>query len=241
MKISNEVANVLAESRVDGKLLYLPDYQLERNLYMSVDKVLKAIAGKWNRKEKAHIFESNVEDIIEEILQTGEYTDAKKEYQFFETPNIVVRRMKELISVVDYANAKFLEPNAGKGAIAKHISEIDCIELNPENREVLRKLDLRIVFDDFLEFIPNKKYDIIIANPPFSKQQDIDHVNRMLDIAKKQVISIMSGSVLWRENRKTTEFRLRVESLGGTIEALPEESFAESGTKVQTCLMNVIF
>ncbi len=48
MKISNEVANVLGESRIDGNLLYIPDYQLERKLYSSVDKVLKAITGKWN-------------------------------------------------------------------------------------------------------------------------------------------------------------------------------------------------
>ncbi len=37
MKIPNEVANVLAESRTVGELLYLPQGQLERNLYLAVN------------------------------------------------------------------------------------------------------------------------------------------------------------------------------------------------------------
>ena len=45
----------------------------------------------------------------------------------------------------------------------------------------------------------------------------------------------MSASVLFRTDKRTTEFRALVESYGGTIEPLPESSFKESGTAVNTC------
>ena len=35
MKISNEVANVLANSKIDGQALYLPKGQLDRKLYLT--------------------------------------------------------------------------------------------------------------------------------------------------------------------------------------------------------------
>ncbi len=243
MRISNEVSNVLAESRVEGAKLFLPDYQLERSLYVSVNKVLTAIGGKWNRKAKAHLFEENVEDIVEEVIQTGSFTDSKKEFQEFFTPDNVAREIVDLIDsglmLDDFT--RFLEPSAGRGAIARYLKDktLHVIEIQKKNREVLQSLGMTVIYDDFMNFEPDRKYDVIIANPPFTRQQDIDHVNKMLDLANEQVISVMSGSVLWRDNRKTTDFRVRVADLGGTITALPEGTFASSGTMINTCLLNV--
>lgn len=235
MKIENDVANVLADSGVEGNKLFLPKTQLDRKLYVAVNKVLVAIDGKWNRKEKAHIFPASPEDIIEEILLTGEYTDKKKEYQFFETPTELARQM------VDMANIKesetVLEPSAGKGRIASLIEGCHCIELNPDNAAYLEQQGLDVLCGDFLTF--RGSHDVIIANPPFTRQQDIDHVNHMLDLFKRCVISVMSASVQYRDNEKTVEFRERISSLHGTIEALPDKTFSKSGTNVKTCLVHV--
>ena len=62
-----------------------------------------------------------------------------------------------------------LEPSAGKGAIARYIMDCDCVESNEENRKYLSKHGYNLVGNDFLTF--NQEYDVIIANPPFSKQQ----------------------------------------------------------------------
>ena len=80
---------------------------------------------------------------------------------------------------------------------------------------------------------------MIIANPPFTRQQDIDHINHMLGLANRKVISIASASVIWRDNKKTLEFRDRIESMGGSITSLPDDSFKSSGTSVRTCIINV--
>jgi len=235
MKIDTDVINVLANSRVGGHKLFLPDGQLDRKLYVSVDKVLKALNGKWNRKEKAHIFIKPVEDIIEEVLLTGEYVDQKKEYNFFETPPELARTLVRIAGI--HSNDKVLEPSAGRGAIASLIRNCYCAELNDENRTHLIRKGLNVVGVDF--FALSSKYDVIIANPPFSKQQDIDHINHMLDLATRRVVSVASAGVVFRDNKKTITFRKRIESLGGSITKLPEKSFSVSGTAVNTCIVDV--
>lgn len=233
MKISNDVANVLANSEIEGNRLFLPPGQLERKLYLSVDKVLKAIGGKWNRKEKAHLFPESVEDIIEEILQTGEYVHAKNEYNFFETPEPLAKRLIEMAGV---NGGTILEPSAGHGAIAKYL-DCDCVEPEEGNRKYLSENGFNLVGEDFLQF--NEPYDYIIANPPFSKQRDVDHITHMIELARKTVVSVASASVLFRDNKKTVEFRGLVDSYGGYIEPLPAGSFKASGTNVNTCVVVV--
>lgn len=233
MKIKNEVTDIIADSRIEGTALYLPPRQLERNLYVAVNKVLEALGGKWNRKAKAHIFAESPEDIIEEILQTGEYVCQKSEYGFFETPEPLARRLIELAGV---NGGTVLEPSAGRGAIAKFM-QCDCIELEESNRKYLLENGFNLIGDDFLQF--QTPYDYIIANPPFSKQRDIDHVTHMIKLARKRVVSVMSASILFRTNRKTLEFRELVQSKRGEIIPLPEGSFKASGTNVNTCVVVV--
>lgn len=235
MKISNDVTNVLANSRIDGNKLFLPEGQLDRKLYVSVNKVLTAIKGKWNRGAAAHIFNKSPNDIIEEILLTGEYVDQKKEYQFFETPIHLAEQLVEMAGIRDGETT--CEPSAGKARIAAFMPGCDCVELNPENRDHLVSKGFNLVGADFMEF--EGGYDVIVANPPFSKQQDIDHINKMIDMAKRKVVSVASASVLFRDNKKTVAFRERISELGGTIDPLPDNTFLESGTAVKTCVVCV--
>lgn len=194
-----------------------------------------SIGGKWDRKEKAHLFNKSIEDVLDEILLTGEYTDSKKEYQFFETPDELA---KEIVFIANIKEGEsVLEPSAGKGRIAKLIKGCDCIELNDENYSHLLNNGFNVVGRDFLT--SKKKYDVIVANPPFSKQQDIDHINHMLDLAFR-VVSVASASILFRNNKKTVDFRQRIADLNGTIISLPEKSFSIEGTNVNTCLISVL-
>ena len=235
MKINNDVANVLANSTVESDMLYLPVGQLERKLYMAVDKVLKALGGIWNRKTKAHIFKTDVEQIIEEILLTGEYTDQKKEYQFFETPPEIVEKLIKLADIKP--GESVLEPSAGKGRIAGLIAGCHCIELNPENRKYLTENGFNLVGENFLDF--TDKYDVIVANPPFTKQQDVEHITHMMKLARRRVVSVASASILFRDDKKTVELRNKIREFGGTITPLPDKSFAKSGTNVNTCIVCV--
>ena len=240
MRINNDVTDVLANSRVQGTSLFLPSYQLQRSLYTQVNKVLTAIGGKWNRKAKAHLFDKDPSESIEAIIQTGEYTNEKVQFQFFETPVGLACKLVDMAELKP--NETVCEPSAGRGRIAEvvnatHDTKVDCVELNDTNYERLITNGFNVAGRNFLGL--ESRYDVFIANPPFTRQQDIDHVNRMLDLANRRVVAVMSASVLYRTNTKASIFRERVESLGGTFETLPSGTFKESGTMVETCVLVV--
>jgi 16S rRNA G1207 methylase RsmC len=78
-------------------------------------------------------------------------------------------------------------------------------------------------------------------NPPFQRQQDILHVNHAMRFLKAggRLVSVMSSSVAFRTNRLTVAFRETLNAHHGTIEALPENAFAESGTNVNTVIVTM--
>ena len=240
--ISIAVLNVLLAATITDNKLFLPDRQLDRKLYTDVNKVLTALGGKWNRSAKAHVFADDPTDKIEQAVQTGSYTDTKKQFQFFETPPEVVEMVHGLAG--DLKGLKVCEPSAGKGNIINPLdfpalgAYLTCIELQPENCEHLSGLGYAPVINmDFLDY--DQEQDVFIANPPFSGQQDIDHVNHMLDLATTRVVSVMSKSVLWRDNAKAKSFRARIERLGGEFKLVDSGAFKASGTMVETVIVVV--
>ena len=245
MKIKNDVMLILDQCRVDGNLLYLPDIQLDRKLYTAVNKVLSLMGGKWCRKSKAHVFSiDNTSDLLDQCIESGEITDIYKELQFFETPPAVVDIMLEhaQLKITD----RVLEPSAGKGAIAYAIIKAGCMPTACEIHEPfameLHKKITHVCHYDFIRWVPKGFiFNKIIANPPFTKQQDIDHVSRMLDMVEPggRVVSIMSASVTFRQNKKTLDFieMLNRDTVHHEFIELPEGSFKDSGTMVNTVLL----
>lgn len=245
MKVDNAVLNVLSASRCDGNSLFLSG-QLDRNLYTKTNKVLEAAGGKWNRKAKAHIFDGSASDRVEQIILTGDVLVPKDDFEFFPTPSEVVRHVINFADIRD--GMMVLEPSAGKGAIAKAAHDaaadvtVDMYELMPANNAELHALNLRLSAVgepvDFLTVQPNPVYDRVVMNPPFGRQADIKHVTHALKFLKPGglLVSVMSYSVTFRENKLTSDFRELVNSRRGHIEQLPDGSFKKSGTMVSTVI-----
>ena len=223
MKIDKSVVEVLKTSEIDGSLLRLPG-QLERKLYERVSKVLKAIGGKWSSAKKAFVFKEDVGDLVTSIADSGEFTPDRQAYQFFPTPEALARE-------------RTLEPSAGQGNSARFMPSPDCVELDPKNRAILEEQGFRVVGDDFMAFEPSEPYDVIVMNPPFCKGQDARHILKAVSIAKRKVVAIASASVLWRNDGPYKELRNVVEQYGGYMRELPDKSFKESGTMVNTALV----
>lgn len=240
MKIADDVKNVLIKSRVEDGKLYLPETQLERKLYVSVNKILEDLGGKWNKKEKAHLFTNDPSDVLDEIINTGEWTDKKKEYQFFETPSQLAKRMVELADIDN--EDILLEPSAGKGSILSNFPK-DCsytaIELMSENCEYLENLGYMVVKKDFLEVTTFA--DKIIMNPPFTKHQDVKHILHAWECLRDggTLVSIVSESPFFREDKISKEFRDWLEENNADVESLESGEFKESGTMVKTRLIVV--
>ncbi|EHT8069664.1 methyltransferase [Salmonella enterica] len=246
MRVDNEVLNVLSAAECNGPQLCLTG-QLDRNLYTRTNKVLEAAGGKWNRKAKAHIFESDASDRIEQIILTGDVVVPKNDFEFFPTPPEIARRVVELAEITN--EMQVLEPSAGRGALVLAIKErapdsmVSMFELMPDNNNFLRDLKLHACGigepTDFLHVKPFDVFDRVVMNPPFGRQADIKHVSHALKFLKPGglLVSVMASSVTFRSNKLTTDFRQLIEDRGGHIEELPEGAFKSSGTMVNTVIV----
>jgi predicted RNA methylase len=244
-KINEQTLAVLSRVTVEGSNILLTCGQLDRKQYQAVNDVLASLGGKWNRKAQAHVFPEDPTLKLESVINSGEIIMPKTN-GYFPTPKPIAEM------IVGYAQVnpgmKVLEPSAGQGAIADCIDReqcnVFCIELLPENIKVLEAKGHNVMQADFLTVpVELLRYDRIVMNPPFAyeghPQADIDHVNHALSFLaeKGRLISIMSSGVLFRENKKTVAFREMVADMGGYFERLPEGSFKESGTNVNTCFV----
>lgn len=80
-------------------------------------------------------------------------------------------------------------------------------------------------------------------NPPFENLQDADHVRHAYDLLEKggKLVAITSPSPFFNQNKKAKEFRDWFESVGGTVENLPEGSFktSDNPTGVSTRMVTI--
>lgn len=241
MRVDQDVLETLERAEVAGQSLFLPP-QMPRPLYVRTNKVLEAAGGRWDRREKAHLFPESAADAVDAILLTGTVT-APADFGYFPTPSPVVER---LIALAELApGMAVLEPSAGKGAIASALADagcvVDCMELQPENTAVLEAAGFArsVRAADFLATVPSPDYDRVVMNPPFARQADIAHVRHALRYVRPggRLVAVMSNSVTFRQTRAAQDFRELVEVRGGIIEDLPSGSFRESGTGVEAVIV----
>lgn len=241
MRLSDQVREVLGAAQVAGNELRLVG-QLDRKLYLEVNKALEAMGGKWNRKAQAHLFEDEARDVIADAVATGACVDLKKEFQFFETPGAVARQLVDLAGVSPLD--RILEPSAGRGRIVEAIKAaggvlVFACELDPRHHPTLGSLGVDLVALDFLDLSSKRRFDRIIANPPFTRQQDIVHVRWMWDHLAPggRLVSVMSPGWTFRSDRRSESFKRLVIENQGVWTLLPEGSFKASGTAVNAGIL----
>lgn len=250
MKISDVVLDILSECRVENGILYLPARQLDRQTYQAVNKALECMGGKWNRKEHGHVFShGDPAEMLESLILTGEARDTKKDFQFFPTPRPVAEQMCKLADLD--GESTVLEPSCGRGDLADVIYEhgvkqLVGLELNPEMGRYLEGKPYRTILginflDYALEHYQANHWNRIIMNPPFSKQQDIDHIVPAYCVLKPGgiLVSVVSESAFFRSNEKSERFREFLEATGALNICLKEDAFKESGTTVRTRLIRI--
>lgn len=236
MTIDPNVIDVLRQCSIDSTLLRFPG-ELDRKLYEKTAKVLKSIGGKWSSAKKAFVFKDDVGDIVAGIVDNGEFTPDNVKYQFFPTPDALAAKLVELAAI--RPGEICLEPSAGRGAIARHLPNPMCVELDPKNREYLKAEGFNVVAEDFMTFEPDPRPDVIVMNPPFCKNQDAKHIARAIEMAKRCVVAVASQGLAWKNESHCAYLRNIVSEYGGYISPLPDGSFKESGTDVHAVIVFV--
>jgi len=149
----------------------------------------------------------------------------------YPTPTEVIEKM---LSGVMVANKVILEPEAGFGSIVDYCQqmgakEVIACEISPRLRQVL-STKCHIIENDFLDLTADRisHIDLIIMNPPFSKQEE--HLLHAWDIAPSgcQIISLCNATML--ENR----YMRKRESIGEIIKGFGRsENFGKCFDKAE--------
>lgn len=243
-----EVTEILKNCKVENNTVKLPGIQLERNNYLEVKKALELIGGKWKGgKTQGFVFDEDPTEYLSHICE-GEKINLKKEFQFFATPDCIADQLVQLAFETPNQIGKVLEPSAGDGAIIKAIHRYDpdifvnYCELMELNLMKLQKLEnSKCIGNDFLtlELPEEEKFASIIANPPFSKNQDIDHVYKMIECLTEggRLVSIMSNHWRFTSGKKEIEFQKLISESESTVIDIEEGAFKESGTNVSACIV----
>jgi hypothetical protein len=237
----NELQISIYKCKIAENTVFLPRAdETPLHNYSDVRKAFLSAGASY--KNNTFIFPSDAKPYIDRLMG-GEKVNLKKEYQFFATPAELAKNLVYLADVKNHHT--ILEPSAGHGAIIKSIQavcsvQIDYCELMDINKAILADISgTRCINSDFLKQIVGQKYDRIIANPPFSKNQDIDHVRHMYSHLKTggRIVSIMSNS--WRKGsqKKQEEFRQWLEDINAEVEEIEAGAFKESGTNISACIV----
>jgi len=243
---------IISRATITGNILRLPEGQLDRKVYQSVAKALETIGGKWSgtKSVMGFVFAADPTAKVAILLSGEKLISAKKEFQFFQTPDGFGAEIVAEAGIE--AGMTVLEPEAGQGALVRQILKVqpdlvvDCFELMPENQEILKQTfgaRVNLIGPDFMDTnIPStRKWDRIIANPPFANNQDIDHVQKMcyLLAPKGVMISVMSPHWTFAIDRKCAEFRAWIERTGAVVRDVEPGTFKESGTNVRTVVVRI--
>lgn len=218
------------------------DVPLPRDQYLKVDKVLTAMGGRWNRKIGAHVFAADPSDVLNAVIATGTVTDIKKALDQFNTPPALARELVARAGV--RLGHLALEPSAGTGNIAQALVEamaqVWAIEIDPRfEAQLCEIIPMAVMINDFMK-VPAVLYDRIVMNPPFSRQQDIDHITHAYGmlVPGGVLVAVASAGVFFRRNAKADAFR-RLVAKHGTMEPLPSGSFLASGTNVEAFVVEL--
>lgn len=252
-KVSPDVLTVLRRAWVTTNkhaMVHLPSDKLERKLYTEVNEVLVAMGGKWKSGlTQAHVFSDEVPEDFEicfaRLQETGSYTNPK-DLGFFETSQELAARVVSMAELKP--GMRVLEPSAGRNgrlalpaAAIVGIENVTCVEIFPANFHSLQRLGLQGFNQDFLAMKPPdneaEKFDCIIANPPFSKSSDIDHVMHACRFLKStgRLVTITSPSWESHSNSKKAElFRNFISQTDASVDPVESGAFKQSGTMVAT-------
>ena len=247
MKITENIKNILEQWEFKENVYLLPDIQLDRKDYQEVNKVLVSLWGKWKTRVW-HIFTWTQEELewaLFEVLEKWETVtldEIKKQFQYFPTPKFLAENLIAELEIKE--NDIILEPSAWQWAISDLIikNKKTLVELKEDNFNILKEKefyndDCRVINRDFLDcYIKDLwKFNKIIANPPFSKNQDVKHILHMYDLLEEwgRIVSIAWSWIQTKE----TKYHKELMKLNPEFIQVEEWAFKESWTMVNTVIV----
>jgi hypothetical protein len=247
IKIPEEALEVLRRSTITATTVELPPGQLDRKIYETVDKALRAAGGKWNRSKRVHIFDRDPREALGLTLATGTAVNHQQVKQAFYTPDALADRLVEGLDI--HPGNVILEPSCGDGALIRAIHRrqpealVDAIDTDDQAlATIAADPRVRASVHDFLALpVPIVGFDFVVMNPPFTKGQDIAHVTHARRFLHQRGVLVAITGTGWRfaENAKAKAFRALLAKLDHDIEEIEAGAFKASGTTIPTLKLTI--
>lgn len=235
--------NLLALLIPSGNRMELPTFfRFGKKGYDTVKSEIMKAGGKY--KKNGFEFEEDANVVYDRIINVINKEDynLKKKYQFFETPSSLAQEMVRLAEIRN--GDAILEPSAGRGAIVKAIyneypyMSVYGYEIMENNIKHLTKIPhFKLLGTDFMRDCDcTVGFDVIIANPPFAKNQDIDHVLKMYSVLNRggRLVSVISSHSEYSSGRKERNFIEWLQEVKAEVIKIDAGIFKESGTMVES-------
>jgi type I restriction-modification system DNA methylase subunit len=225
--------------------------ELQIDLYYIDGKQIIWDRGVWLKRFKygnGHLFfdETTLVDINKALaeyygdvlpdVQTRESnsknTSVSKDLQYYPTPNAVI---EVLLDDIHFKKTdKVLEPSCGCGRIMDKIRDVGAdvygIEVDYGRATESRNKGHKVHVANFLDTVPEAKYDYVIMNPPFYGKHYALHVKHALRFLK-------NGGKLKAILPATARYDHGI--LEGRWIDLPVGSFRKSGTNINTTILTI--
>lgn len=237
----------MALLRARGQRIELPARRLQH--YPRIRTLILNAGGVYSRNGFQFGAAIDVAQVLNR-LRGGDKPNPKKERQAFYTPeNLAAETVAWAMECLGDLTAKrVLEPSAGEGALAEPAraadAKVTAVEIDAASAQILRDKGFEVVERDFLSLslADIGLFDVVIANPPFSKDQDITHVIHMWRFLRPGGVLVSLTSPGWRTGRTKAQrnFRAFAENIGAEVEALPPGAFKASGTNVSVLRLRAI-
>lgn len=171
-----------------------------------------------------------------------------KDLSFYATPPAVVEALLRELPIED--GAEVLEPSAGEGAIASELVKrgyaVDAVEIEPSRVDRLCVIrGLRVLPGNFLQMPPRRHYAAVLMNPPFYGTHWMEHVVHAFGFLKPGGVlrTVLPATAEVGESSAHEQFRAwaaeRSEYGRLRFRELPAESFAASGTRINTVILEL--
>lgn len=147
---------------------------------------------------------------ISDLAKVSEFSNLKREKDAaYYTNKFIVTEIVKNLPNIDKDIIEILEPSVGVGnfipIICKKyedkIINLDVVDINNDNLEVLKALikkydlsnrvNIQYINDDFLLHKFDKKYDLVIGNPPFNKIND----KKLVEIYRNNAINKETNNI----------------------------------------------
>ncbi len=190
--------SALRQADFDGNRFTLAQDDLA--CYSEIKALVVTLGGRWVAKTKTHDFPDGIdaESLVLACCDRGEIPPSNKN-DYYPTPIEVVARVVEeedfagkWAAKIDSAELdgrplRYLEPSGGSGALVapmyarmRALDQMVIVEANPLLAAGLRSRypKATVVEGDFLQFVSEQPFDVVLMNPPFAGKEYQEHVRR---------------------------------------------------------------